>query len=68
MAIDFAKLEAARVLRGHSVREAVAEIGISSSLWYVWKAGRGENPLKALKRAADRYIKDAQTMEGDDHV
>jgi len=58
--INFDKLDEARKARGHSVRDACAALGISVSLWYAWRAGEVDHPLKVYADAADRYIEDQQ--------
>ena len=52
----FRKLEAARILRGHTVYQAIHEIGIALPTWYSWRQGRVGEPRVLQRRAVEEYI------------
>ena len=55
----FKRLDDARKKRGHSIREACEEIGISRPTWYVWADGKitGRKGIGELQqKAAEAYI------------
>lgn len=57
----FERVDAARVLHGHSPREACDQIGVSLPSWYRWR--NGSDPRKLQREAAERYI-DAVGSQG----
>lgn len=52
----FEALDAARLVRGHTIPAACAEIGISMPTWIAWRHGKVETPLILQRQAAERYI------------
>jgi len=56
----FERLDEARIARGHSVVDAVKELGISHSLWYAWKNGDVAKPMKFYVDAIEKYIKNVE--------
>lgn len=59
----FERLDAARVLHGHSPKEACDAIGVSLPSWYRWRAG---SDLRRLQReAAERYIGSVPSTKGE---
>lgn len=59
----FKRLDEARVARGHSVVDAVKELGISHSLWYAWKKGDVAKPMKFYVDAIEKYIEEAKANQ-----
>lgn len=60
----FERLDAARVLHGHTPREACEKIGVSLPTWYKWR--KGAEPRALMREAAERYIGAVGSTEGED--
>lgn len=60
----FERLDAARVLHGHSPKEACEKIGVSLPTWYKWKKGFTE-PRQLMREAAERYIGAVPSTKGE---
>jgi len=59
----FERLDAARVLHGHSPKEACEKIGVSRATWHKWQRGAVPRPL--MREAAERYIGSVPSTKGE---
>lgn len=59
----FERVDAARVLHGHTPKEACEKIGVSLPAWYRWK--NGSVPRRLQREAAERYIGSVPSTKGE---
>lgn len=55
----FKKLEAARILRGDTMPQAAATIGVALCTLYTWRNGRTAKPRGLYQKAIEDYIRGA---------